>query len=290
MINGNNLLVVGLIRDSARALTKEVTRIEKHALRIFTSVSFFLVESDSKDDTPIVLQELNRLKPNFSFTSLGTLSTKLPDRFERLRFCRNRYVQEIRENAKYQKCNFILVVDFDIKNRSLDLNPLESLLQEQWWSALFANQKGPYYDILALRKPGWIEVDCFKNYESLAKTMSRKKAKELAIFSQMRRIPLGSELIEVKSAFGGLGIYLQEIFQQFDYSLGSELELGESEHISLHQKITNSGGKLFIVPKMTNFSYAPHNLSAYKSFRALDRLFRASLFRGFRRMLRRLLP
>ena len=261
MINGNNLLVVGLIRDSARVLTKEVTRIEKHALRIFTSVSFFLVESDSKDDTPIVLQELNSLKPNFGFTSLGTLSTKLPDRFERLRFCRNRYVQEIRENAKYQKCNFILVVDFDIKNRSLDLNPLESLLQEQWWSALFANQKGPYYDILALRKPGWIEVDCFKNYESLAKTMSRKKAKELAIFSQMRRIPLGSEL-----------------------------ELGESEHISLHQKITNSGGKLFIVPKMTNFSYAPHNLSAYKSFRALDRLFRASLFRGFRRMLRRLLP
>jgi len=285
----HNLLVVGLIRDPSRLLAREVARIERHALKIFGSVAFFVVESDSKDDALRTLEQIKSLNANFEFVSLGNLSRIYPDRFDRLRFCRNRYVQEIRENENYQKYDFVLVVDFDIKNRSLNLTPLRSLLFDHEWCALFTNQKGPYYDILALRKPGWIESDCFKNYEYLAKTMDRGKAKELAIFSQMKKIPRSSVLVEVESAFGGMGIYRKEIFERFDYALTSEQKRSESEHISLHEKITTSGGSLFIVPEMTNFSYAPHNLSAYRSFRLLDSLFRASLFKGIRRMLRRLL-
>jgi hypothetical protein len=105
----------------------------------------------------------------------------------------------------------------------------------------------------------------------------------------MRRIPIDEELIEVHSAFGGLGVYRRRVFENFDYKLSSEKDVGESEHVSLHKKIVDSGGKLFIVPDMTNFSYAPHNLAAYDIFRVVDRLLRARILQGIRRKLRKLL-
>jgi hypothetical protein len=105
----------------------------------------------------------------------------------------------------------------------------------------------------------------------------------------MRRIRIDEELIEVDSAFGGLGVYKSRVFENFDYKLVNENDVGESEHVSLHKKIVDSGGRLFIVPDMTNFSYAPHNLAAYDIFRRIDRLLRARILQGFRRKLRKLL-
>ena len=287
--NADSILITGLVRDSARNLCSEVSRLEEHAKKIFGRVSFYVVESDSSDNTLSVLRNLRNSKHNFEFTSLGNLSLSYPDRFTRLMFCRNRYVQFIRELSFLEKPKYIMVVDFDIKNNCLNLNPLQTLLTHSWWDGLFVNQRGRYYDILALRKKGWVEEDCFQEYHRLAKSLKREEAKEQAIWSKMIKIPRSSPIIEVKSAFGGLAIYRSKIFDKFDYSnelKGSRLE---SEHTSLHKKITNSGGKLFIVPEMTNFAYSPHNLSSFRLFRRVDRFLKLAFFRGFRRMFRRLL-
>ena len=119
--------------------------------------------------------------------------------------------------------------------------------------------------------------------------MPTRDAKREAIWSQMRRIPIDEELIEVDSAFGGLGVYRRRVFENFNYKLIGETNIGESEHVSLHKKIVDSGGRLFIVPAMTNFYYAPHNLAAYDIFRRIDCLLKARILQGFRRMLRKLL-
>ena len=88
---------------------------------------------------------------------------------------------------------------------------------------------------------------------------------------------------------GDSGVYRRRVFENFDYAPLNEQNADESEHISLHKKIVNSDGKLFIVPAMTNFSYSPHNLAAYGIFRGIDLLLKARILRGFRRMLRKLL-
>lgn len=289
ILSSSRVLVTGLARDCGNHLAREILRIEQRLLEIFTAVDFFIVESDSIDNTEEVLREINSKKRNVQYLSLGKLANKIPGRIDRLRYCRNYYVNFVRQNVTEDKPDFVMVVDFDIKNRALDLHPLAKMMSENWWDGLFANQKGPYYDIYALRKEGWVEDDCFKKYRELARQMPAKKAKKEAIWSQMQRIPRDKELIEVESAFGGLGVYRRPVFENFDYVSLNETSTGESEHISLHKKIVNSGGKLFIVPAMTNFSYSPHNLAAYGIFRGIDLLLKAQILRGFRRMLRKLL-
>jgi len=288
LISGK-ILVTGLARDCQNHLAREILRTERHLLKIFAEVDFFVVESDSYDNTTEVLAQLSTRKSNFNYVSLGELSRDIPERIERLRVCRNRYVDFVRALPLGVKPDFVMVIDFDIKNRALNLKPLAMLKSINWWDGIFVNQKGPYYDIYALRKTGWVEDDCFKTYRELTKVMSAKKAKREAIWRQMHRIPLDSGLIEVDSAFGGLGIYRRWVFDRFDYQLFNQTTISESEHVSLHNKIRDSGGKLFIVPAMTNFSYAPHNLAAFKIFRGIDLLLKAQFFRGFRRMLRKLL-
>ena len=288
MIN-STLLVTGLARDCGKHIAKEILRMESHALKIFARVNFFIVESDSVDNTVSILAQITKQKSNVQYLSLGKLSTKLPGRIDRLRNCRNQYVSFIRQRPKEEKSDFIIVVDFDIKNRALNLSPLLNLTSGDWWDGLFVNQKGPYYDIYALRKENWVEGDCFKRCRELARQMPFKKAKKKAIWSQMRRIPIDEELIAVDSAFGGLGVYRSRVFERFDYKLPSETDIGESEHVSLHKKIVDSGGRLFIVPAMTNFSYSPHNLAAYDIFRRIDGVLKARILKGFRRRARKLL-
>ena len=289
LLYSSRVLVTGLARDCGNHLAREILRIEKHLLEIFAAVDFFIVESDSIDNTEEVLTQISNKKRNLKYLSLGKLANEIPGRIDRLRYCRNSYVNFVRQSIGNDKPDFVMVVDFDIKNRAFNLSPLAKLMSENWWDGLFANQKGPYYDIYALRKEGWVEDDCFKRYRELARQMPAKKAKKEAVWSQMRRIPRDKELIEVESAFGGLGVYRRRVFENFDYASLSEMSTDESEHIWLHKKIGNSGGKLFIVPAMTNFSYSPHNLAAYGIFRGIDLLLKARILRGFRRMLRKLL-
>jgi hypothetical protein len=283
-----SILVTGIARDVAKILPRELSRIEKKLKKIFELVTFLVIESDSKDNTTKVLNDIKNGRNNFDYKSLGKIESILPNRIQRLAFCRNVYVKEIRENKLYEDIDFVAIVDFDIKNNRLRLNELKKLISEHSWSAIFANQTGLYYDIYALRKKGWVENDCFTEYRKFSMSMSSQDAKELAIWSKMRKIRRNSPLIPVDSAFGGLGIYRKNVFMKFDYSLSPE-QLHESEHVSLHKKITDSNGLLFINPNMTNFSWGAYSLSRFKFFRMLDQASNRKGFRTIRSFGRKLL-
>jgi hypothetical protein len=288
LVESKSILVTGIARDVAKILPKEIIRIEKKMNNIFELVNFLVIESDSKDNTKKVLEDIKNKRNNFNYKSLGITESTLPNRIQRLAFCRNTYVKEIRENKLYNNIDFVAIVDFDIKNNRLRLNELKKLISEHNWSAIFANQTGLYYDIYALRKKGWVENDCFTEYMQFSMSMSSQDAKELAIWSKMRKIRKNSPLIPVDSAFGGLGIYRKNIFMKFDYSLSPE-QLHESEHVSLHKKITDSNGLLFIAPNMTNFSWGVHNLSRFKLLRLLDQASNRKSFKIIRSFARKLL-
>lgn len=280
--------MTGLARDVAKLLPRELNRIEKELNDIFEIVNFLIIESDSKDNTEKVLEDIKNERNNFNYKSLGAIESILPNRIQRLAFCRNEYVKEMRENKLYKDVDFVAIVDFDIKNNRLRLNELKKLIGEHSWDAIFANQTGRYYDIYALRKKGWVENDCFADYKKFLMSMSSQDAKELAIWSKMRKIGKNSPLIPVDSAFGGLGIYRQNVFMNFDYSLLNE-QIHESEHVSLHKKITDSNGLLFIAPNMTNFSWSAHNLSSFKLLRMLDQASNRKGFKIIRSFARKLL-
>lgn len=291
MIRKSNLLIVGLARNSEKSLAGEVQRITRLMSSFYTEIDFFVVESDSSDNTVEVLGHLNTSMPNFKFETLGNLEESIPNRIERLRYCRNRYVYQFRErqNLMGRMYSEILVVDLDIRNRALKLKDLSRLFHLDFeWAALFANQKGRYFDIYALRHDSWMPTDCFTEVTKLKeKGLSGEEAKQLAIWSRMRKINKDGAPIPVDSAFGGMGLYKSWVFEKFDYSINeTPSEATDSEHVSLHHKIQNAGGSMYIVPWFTNFGWNPHNLASFRSLRFLDRVTKTRVLKPIRQALR----
>ena len=285
-----NILITGLARNVEKILPLEVNRLYKIASIFYNEVRFHLIESDSQDSTTEVLDNIASSMPDFSFQSLGQLQHALPDRISRLRYCRNKYVEFIRR----QSTNFthVMVVDFDIRNRKFDKTSVERILNEEMsWDAFFANQAGRYFDIFALRENEWCPQDCMNEVAELTRLgMSRKSAKERAIWGKMKNISVTNRPIAVESAFGGMAIYRSWIFDSFDYSIESTPVLEhESEHVALHYKAKSAGAHLFIHPGLINFSWNPHNLASFKLLRYLDQITTNPFLQGFRSKMRSLL-
>ncbi|NCY11306.1 MAG: hypothetical protein EBX34_05080 [Actinobacteria bacterium] len=251
------VLIVGLVRNCEASLESEV-KILRASFKAFKKVSFFLVESDSTDGSLEALRELVIKIPNFKFLSLGNLRQSISDRIERIAHCRNVYLDYVRTTS--DKFDYIVVADLDGVNNLLTREKVATCWKFDGWSACTANQIGPYYDIYALRAPGWSEMDCWNEARSLyASGMNPVKTWVKAIRDKQRIIPESEDWIEVTSAFGGLAIYKREAFLEGNYQTFSDDELNVSEHVPFNLKLVASGHRIFINPKMTNFSLNEHN-------------------------------
>lgn len=283
----SDISVVGLARDVEQTVEAEVSRFHKQLSKKFDKVNFFVVESDSNDSTVERLSKLKSIIPNFFFVSLGNLEDYYPNRVERLRLCRNEYVDWLRSHSLGEK---ILIVDFDIKSRKFNSEQLiNSCKKIDEWDGIFANQAGRYYDIYALRHPEWCPTDCLEEYKIFRNYMGIEDAKRTAIWSRMRKISKADPPIEVQSAFGGLAVYKRWVFEELDYSIETNSIIGECEHVTLNRKIIKNGGRLWIDPSFVNFSWNPMNLSYYPIFRKIDRLGKSSKLRSLRMITRKLL-
>ena len=77
----------------------------------------------------------------------------------------------------------------------------------------------------------------------------------------MFKIPVNSEWIQVRSAFGGLAIYRTELFLKNDYSVICDRGFIRSEHIDFHEKCIKDDYKLFINPKLINSTWNEYNVN-----------------------------
>ena len=59
---------------------------------------------------------------------------------ERLGFCRNIYVEEIRRTYKIKKQNYSVVIDLDEVNNSLACKSIKDCPNSKVWDACFVNQ------------------------------------------------------------------------------------------------------------------------------------------------------
>lgn len=274
------IAIVGTISNAETSVESNLIRLTR-AFSNFDIAHIFLVESDSTDNTVAILQKMSSEISNFNYVSLGSLKTQIPDRISRIRFCRNKYVEELRRINPLLGFDYVAVADLDGMNSRISKKGIESSFERSDWSAVLANQLGGYYDLLALRHKEWCPMDVMDELKfeqskidkaalpwySINKRLGRRLQFDIArrkvLYSRMVRIPKNSEWIRVDSGFGGLGIYRTGIFSKFDYSLQKDDRVNESEHIALSTRITQSGGKIFINPNMINNFFNTYNINRY---------------------------
>ena len=284
------VLVVGTVSNVGQVIEKEVRRVLK-AVEPHAQVQFYLVESDSSDST---VQELTRIgdeDQRVSFTSLGNLKLDLSDRIERIRFCRNTYVQYIRAMHQENGWDFIVVADLDGMNRKLSSLGIGSCFSSGLnWSACFANQRNGYYDLYALRCKEWVSEDVFATYQYLKVSnpfvpSSRNpyfrwlqefrhfdQLRKNAIYRKMRKVSPTENWIAVDSAFGGLGIYRPEVFLRFNYDSQNLSPTVYCEHIDLHYQCRQESFSLYINPALINSNWNEYNLNRLMLVRFLKEL------------------
>jgi hypothetical protein len=261
MNHAYKVLVVGVARNCEHTILGQINIIKK-ACAIFREVNFFVVESDSTDRTLERLRQMETTSSNFSFVSLGALSTQIPARTDRIAFCRNRYLDEIQSNKSLGDCDYVIVADLDGVNDLINKERLQSCWSSGVeWDACFANQSGPYYDIWALRHQDWCPNDCWQNCEALKKVMDSENALRVAVQSKMITISDRNPWIEVESAFGGFGVYRRSAFGLSNY-VGHDADANPiCEHVPFNKGIGSTGRTLYINPKLINGSYNEHTSS-----------------------------
>lgn len=266
----SRILICGLVRDLQYSIDSEIARLSK-SLEQFSEVHYFLVESDSSDLTVRELEKMRNSHINLEFLSLGSLSGEIPDRVERIRYCRNQYVKYIRENLK--GFDFVIVADLDGINNKITKSSFESLLNAQvQWDMCAANQTGGYYDIYALRARDWCESDFLIEYEEKGRGLNNRQLFQLRtalIYDRMKRIDRRLPWIAVDSAFGGLAVYKIELFVEADYSAVNESASRQCEHVDLNLKLMNMGYKLFINPALINSHWNTYNINRFKVVRKI---------------------
>jgi len=277
VLSNKRVLVCGLVRDCARTLERQIQIFSKACID-FSELHFYFVESDSTDDTIKILERARRTVTNLDYRTLGKLQGDFPDRIERIRFCRNNYVEFIR--AHWDEFDYVVVADFDGINSKLNRNSIDSCFNSDVaWDMCSANQKHGYYDIYALRASNWCEVNFMDELSKFGLGLTSKKDFQLRtkfIYEKMRKISKNSEWIRVDSAFGGLAIYRSEVFLKCDYTSLISTGRNQCEHVDFNLKLSERGYKLYINPGLINSHWNTYNINRFKIIRRI---------RGFRRKL-----
>ncbi len=280
-LSKHNVLIVGLARDCKKRIRQDVLSIFQ-AARQCRTLSWLIIESDSNDRTVDALIELRDEIPSFRVISLGSLRESLPLRIPRIAYCRNVYLAELQSNPLYANVDYVIVADLDGMNGMLTTSGLLSCWDNPLWDVCTANQRGPYYDVLALRHKLWCANDCWRQSKFLIDHgVRREAARYAATYSKMITIPEDAEWIEVDSAFGGLAVYRRAALTGLQY-IGLDDDGNEiCEHIALHAQIRTKGGRIFINPRLINTCETEHS----RRKRLLPRLgrYRHDFLQWFRR-------
>lgn len=295
----NGILLVGTVRNVSATLRAEVMQ-KKRLFENLGKVNVYLVESDSSDQTREILAQLTQADPTIQFCTLGDISQTIPDRIERLRNCRNAYVDYIRKFPK-DTWEFVVVLDWDGMNSRLSLDGIQNtLLRSNEWDACFPVQSHGYYDLLALREKIWMpqnplqlirqeisSLDLDARDVSLIKKLfneyRKDRIRKRQLYEKMKVFHHQRELIEVESAFGGMGIYRSEIFQEVNYD---KYEKDEGcEHVDFNKRALSFGYRIRINPAMINSGWNSYNVNRYFLVRIYRRFgLRLSLFLYIQRM------
>ena len=255
----STILLAGPVRNASAEIENDFCRLLA-SLKPFKKVFCFIVESDSSDDTFARLEKFSQEFPNFSFISAGQLSKKLSKRTDRIAYCRNLVIDAVAADPKYSEVDFIAMADMDGMNGLITQEKISQCWEvDEPWDVITANQLGEYYDVWALSHPYWNPMDCWEQKRKLENILGDKAAQNIAVACKQSDIDPRADLIEVDSAFGGLGIYTREAFLAGRYA-GTDDRAGGidvADHIPFHRDLRKKGYRIFINPALINCDKTP---------------------------------
>ena len=153
-----------------------------------------------------------------------------------------------------------MVVDLDGMNASLTKDSVRKTLEKsEVWDAVFANQRGRYFDIGALRHEYWSPNDCFRAMGWASTITTEKRARLLAIQSRMIKLEETAGLIPVDSAYGGLGIYKLNAFIRGSYVGFDQFGEPQLDFVTFNLRLSKMGYRLFIDSQLINSVFNSHN-------------------------------
>jgi len=259
-LHEKSVLVVGIVKDIENTLKRDIKNIGK-ALSFFQDVHWFLVESDSCDNSKQTLSEVEKTNSNFHYTSIKIPSESYNFRTERMAIARNKYLAYIREHIDLAQYPYIVIADFNLLNKQISIESVLTSWSRTDWDVVTANQGARYYDIWALRHSLWSPNDCWEQHEFLKKYIRIPEiVNSYSLRSRMLKIPKDSSWIEVDSAFGGFAIYrssflMNEVFYEGKSDSGNMI----CEHVALNQRIKELGARIFINTSLINAHYTDHS-------------------------------
>lgn len=250
-----NVVIAGTCRDVEPHLGNVLNAIEKLG-SFFKSFRVVIYENDSADATRQILSAFQARLPS-KVTLIFETGVKEPLRTKRLAEGRNRVLHAARQLA-LQAPAYLVMIDLDGVNAGGSfVESLSTCFEYDDWDALFANQRGTYYDLWALRKPGDLNYDFIQ--------MKRCNSFIAGYWEYYwkhywKHYEQQAELVPVNSAFGGVAIYnLSSIPASATYrgSIPSEgrpaCMIAEiCEHVPFHEDLKKARARLFINTRFIN--------------------------------------
>jgi len=243
----------GTARDCARWLPDVLANLADLSW-LYDRTAFIFAVSDATDSTATLLRDWMGKERAGKVLDLGELAGRLGRRTERIAFARNACLEEVRGSA-FAEYDHMVVADMDdVLAAPLDLG---SYARAAEWlgaapdrAAVFANASPRYYDIWALRHPTWCPHDCWHRIWGRPVGESFEAAKFREVFARQIVLPAEMQPIEVRSAFGGLGLYRMPYALKARY-VGLDAQGREaSEHVAFNEAIGRAGGRLHIFPEL----------------------------------------
>ena len=156
----------GAVQNAERYLPYIFRNIENLSA-LFSEVGYVFVENDSTDNTKKLMKDWGVSKSNFHLIALDGLNT-IPIRAIRLEIIRNTYLETIRYHSDLRDFDYLAVLDMDdVAVHLIDIkeasNAIKFLSDSTTRAAVFANQRGTYYDMWALRLSSKCPTDIWED-------------------------------------------------------------------------------------------------------------------------------
>ncbi|WP_428677609.1 hypothetical protein [Reyranella sp.] len=249
----HSAVFVGTARDCARWLPdvlNNFARLES----LYDRTAFVFAVSDATDSTAGLLREWMGKDRAGKVVELGQLAARLKLRTERIAYARNAYLDEARRSPWGEYSRLVVADMDDVLAVPLDV---DAFARGSAWldeapdrAAIFASAAPRYYDIWALRHPTWSPHDCWHRIWERPASQSFEAAKFREVFARQIALPRQMRPIEVRSAFGGLGLYRMSYALNSRY-VGLDAQGREvSEHVAFNEAIGHAGGRLYVFPEL----------------------------------------
>lgn len=266
-----SFIICGVVRNGGLELSRTLTRIREFSLMV-DDVFLVIATNDNTDSTLDILHEFKNnthRKIKVKIINIDGMVRSIPNRIERISAARNFCIQYISRNLCADDYPFTYIMDLDGPNVDCDLEwfliNYSSLPKD--WVGMFPTQRDGYYDLLALRRTGWIEGDVSDSIQRrvarnflvpLSRRRKIQQATRLEVYEKQFRIPEEKLFIPVWSAFGGMGLYKSNVVFDNYYHHSDKRGRRVCEHVVFNSNIVLNGGHLYIASDWINIAPSEH--------------------------------